>query len=279
MDNLKKINDVYGHMAGDRALRNLGTLLSRYTANGIACRLGGDEFLLFLPDISAENVSKLTARLFHHFHSIAEADPEIKDAALSAGLYMCTTSDTFADCYSKADKALYNVKQNGKNHFSFYHQISHPSSDSPGTARDLQQVADALRKSGGYAGALELNYRDFSRQYEYMQQLIIRSGSRCYLVMITLEATSDTPAHIEEIEQTLSHMEQAIQNTIRRVDICTRYSSMQYLIILFQPVEAQIPNIMERIFMQYYKQAKSTNFLPTYKYLSMTENNMDTNQK
>ncbi len=41
-------------MAGDRALRNLGTLLSRYTANGIACRLGGDEFLLFLPDISAE---------------------------------------------------------------------------------------------------------------------------------------------------------------------------------------------------------------------------------
>ena len=107
LNNLKKINDVYGHMAGDRALRNLGTLLSRYTANGIACRLGGDEFLLFLPDISAENVSKLTARLFHHFHSIAEADPEIKDAALSAGLYMCTTSDTFADCYSKADKALY----------------------------------------------------------------------------------------------------------------------------------------------------------------------------
>ena len=51
------------------------------------------------------------------------------------------------------------------------------------------------------------------------------------------------------------------------------------LIILFQPVESQIPNIMERIFMQYYRQAKSTNFLPTYKYLSMAENNMDTNQK
>ena len=51
------------------------------------------------------------------------------------------------------------------------------------------------------------------------------------------------------------------------------------LIILFQPVESQIPNIMERIFIQYYRQAKSTNFLPTYKYLSMTENNMDTNQK
>lgn len=120
-----------------------------------------------------------------------------------------------------------------------------------------------------YAGALELNYRDFSRQYEYMQQLIIRSGSRCYLVMLTLEATSDTPAHIEEIEQTLSHMEQAIQNTIRRVDICTRYSSMQYLIILFEPIETEIPHIMDRIFMQYRQQCDNTDFRPTYEYLAI----------
>ena len=120
-----------------------------------------------------------------------------------------------------------------------------------------------------YAGALELNYRDFSRQYEYMQQLIIRSGSRCYLVMLTLEATSDTPAHIEEIEQTLSHMEQAIQNTIRRVDICTRYSSMQYLIILFETEESKIKDIMERIFTQYRKEYKGTSLLPKYEYISM----------
>ena len=117
-------------------------------------------------------MSKLTTRLFHHFHSIAEADPEIKDAALSAGLYMCTTSDTFADCYSKADKALYNVKQMVKSLFLLSSDQSFHLPISPGTARDLQQVADALRKSGSYAGALELNYRDFSRQYEYMQQLI-----------------------------------------------------------------------------------------------------------
>ena len=104
-----------------------------------------------------------------------------------------------------------------------------------------------------------------------MQQLIIRSGSRCYLVMLTLEATSDTPAHIEEIEQTLSHMEQAIQNTIRRVDICTRYSSMQYLIILFEPDEKTIPNIMERIFGQYREQCGKKKLLLNYEYMSMTE--------
>lgn len=50
MDNLKKINDIYGHKAGDRALKCLGKLLQKRADQGISCRLGGDEFLMFLPD-------------------------------------------------------------------------------------------------------------------------------------------------------------------------------------------------------------------------------------
>ena len=275
MDNLKKINDIHGHTAGDRALKNLGTLLSHYMANGIASRLGGDEFLLFLPDITVETVSEIMRQLFHHFQSIVEADPEIKDAALSAGLCVTSTSETFADCYSKADKALYDVKQNGKNHFSFYHQIDSFSSDSSSTAKDLKQVAASLHKSGNYAGALSLNYRDFCRQFEYMHQLVIHSSNCCYLVMVTLENTASYPPQVEEIEQTLSYMEQAILGTTRCVDVCTRYSSMQYLIILFQLAETQIPHIMERIFTQYYALSKREDFLATYEYQAITDDNMD----
>lgn len=46
---------------------------------------------------------------------------------------------------------------------------------------------------------------------------------------------------------------------IRKVDVCTRYSSMQYLIILFEPDEKTIPNIMERIFGQYREQCGKKN--------------------
>ena len=275
MDNLKKINDIHGHTAGDRALKNLGTLISHYMANGIASRLGGDEFLIFLPDITVETVSEIMRQLFRHFHSIVEADPEIKDAALSAGLYITSTSETFADCYTKADKTLYDVKQNGKNHFSFYHQIDSFSSDSSSTAKDLQQVAASLHKSGNYAGALSLNYRDFCRQFEYMHQLAIHSSNRCYLVMVTLENTSSCPPQVEEIEQTLSYMEQAICSTTRCVDVCTRYSSMQYLIMLFQLTETQIPHIMERIFTQYHTLSKRDDFLATYEYQDMTDDNVN----
>ena len=46
---------------------------------------------------------------------------------------------------------------------------------------------------------------------------------------------------------------------------------MQYLIILFEPQENQIPNVMERIFMHYYKLCDREDFKPQYEYIKMTE--------
>ena len=82
-------------------------------------------------------------------------------------------------------------------------------------------------------------------------------------------STFCTLPYIEEIEEALEHMGEAIQDNIRKVDVCTRYSAMQYLIILSHPAETQIPNIMSRIFMEYYKLQDSQNFTPSYEYISM----------
>ena len=89
--------------------------------------------------------------------------------------------------------------------------------------------------------------------------------------MVTMDTTQDYVMYIENIEQALEHMEQAIRQNIRKVDICTRYSSMQYLIILFEPDEKTIPNIMERIFGQYREQCGKKKLLLNYEYMSMTE--------
>ena len=71
-----------------------------------------------------------------------------------------------------------------------------------------------------------------------------------------------TPFHLYD--------EKAIRQNIRRVDICTRYSSLQYLIILFEPDETHIPDIIERIFTQYYRQCDSHDFQPSYEYLKIS---------
>ena len=59
MDNLKTINDIYGHKAGDRVLKLLGNLLLEYSSECLACRLGGDEFLLFMPDADQNSITEV----------------------------------------------------------------------------------------------------------------------------------------------------------------------------------------------------------------------------
>ena len=120
MDNLKTINDIYGHKAGDRVLKLLGNLLLEYSSECLACRLGGDEFLLFMPDADQNSITEVITAIFKKFNTRKEQDPELHAASISAELYMCNIGDSFDECYTKADKALYFVKQNGKSDFSFH---------------------------------------------------------------------------------------------------------------------------------------------------------------
>lgn len=79
MDNLKKINDIYGHKAGDRVLGCLGTLLKDVGEPSVACRLGGDEFLLFLPEATKDQAQERIKQLFAQFIEKKDEDVEMHD--------------------------------------------------------------------------------------------------------------------------------------------------------------------------------------------------------
>lgn len=269
MDNLKKINDIYGHKAGDRALGCLGTLLKNVGEPSVACRLGGDEFLLFLPEATKDQAQERIKQLFAQFIEKKDEDVEMHAASLSAGLCMCSRGGNFEEYYNSADKALYYVKQNGKGSYFFYEQMKADDISVQRMGKDLEVVAQALKESGSYSGALDLDYRDFSKIYEYMNSLGARCRHTCYLVMVTVDGLQEQMMYNEEMEEALECMEASIRQKIRKVDICTRYSSMQYLIILFEPQESQIPYVMERIFEQYYKMYNENNYKPRYEYMSM----------
>ena len=273
MDNLKKINDIHGHKAGDRALKVLGTLLTEVSPNSIVCRLGGDEFLLFIPETDKEQVTAFIQNLFEKFEHATSEDPEIQYASISAGLYLSAKGEPFEDCYSKADKALYHVKQNGKQGFFFYQQMELDLSENEVTGKDLGLIAHALSESGRYNGALNLDYREFAKIYEYMNHLNERYKHHCFLIMVTIDTAPGSVTHTENREQALACMEQAIHEKIRRVDICTRYSSMQYLLILYEPDETQISKVMDRIFQYYDTLYDKKDFIPSYEYRPIQHSN------
>ena len=259
MDNLKKINDTLGHEAGDKALRLVGeTLQEGAGEEGLCCRLGGDEFLLFLSGIEREEAEKQIRRIISRFDEKKAGDAAISVTTLSAGLVMCTPADTYLSAYNRADKALYHVKQNGKNGYSFY------NNETELDTTDVNRLVPGIRNAGSYDGGLNVEYRHFARLYDFIENLEKRFSQPFKLVLVTLEPSEGADAHIEEQEKAMYYMEQAIRQTIRGVDVLTRYSSRQYLVILVGAKTEGVQGAVDRIFRGYFKMNGSGAFTPSY---------------
>ncbi len=123
VDNFKKINDKMGHAFGDEVLRNLGLRLKTlYRATDIVGRIGGDEFIVFLKDISDMSIIEREARkleVFFRDFEVGEYTKYSVNASLGATIFPMD-GQNFETLYKNADSALYYVKQNGKNKLVFY---------------------------------------------------------------------------------------------------------------------------------------------------------------
>jgi diguanylate cyclase (GGDEF)-like protein/PAS domain S-box-containing protein len=118
MDNFKFVNDTFGHEAGDMLLKGLGVLLkSNIRAEDIACRYGGEEFTLILPE-GTGGVTRQRAEFFRE--SIQRINIQYRGAPLgpiTASMGVAVFPDhgrTAHDLIASADKALYRSKNAGR---------------------------------------------------------------------------------------------------------------------------------------------------------------------
>ena len=262
MDNLKTINDRFGHKSGDKALKILGNVIGEYGENGVACRIGGDEFLLYLDNVTENKVVEIMDSITDAFKNEVANDTTINIATISAGVCLTIPADLYPNVLNKADKALYHVKQRGKaGYFIYKDELDSMKADNH---VDINQVTRSILDAGKYDGALDVEYRQFTKMYEYLNNVCARYNHSCNVVLVTLDAKSNKTMYIDEIEQGMKYMEMAIKNTIRSVDICTKYSSVQFLIVLLEAGEENIHTIINRIFTLFYKMSQNSDLIPRY---------------
>ncbi|MBP3594973.1 MAG: diguanylate cyclase [Lachnospiraceae bacterium] len=246
LDNLKRTNDTMGHLAGDYALMTVGEVLSAHSQNAIAMRLGGDEFVLYMIGADKEDAIRRMNDIYEDFAAKRERSPYLSGSSLSAGLCMCTPKDAYTDILAKADKALYHVKQRGKGSYYFYtssmNQAKKNSSD------DLNRLVTGLTKEGGYSGSLSVEYREFAKVYDFVRYIADRFSHNLELIMITVQPEVAGSLYIDEKEAAMLCMEKTIQASLRTVDVCTRFSSEQFLVVLMDAEKEDIDFIVNRIF-------------------------------
>ena len=109
IDNLKDINNNYGHLKGDEYLSRLGEVLKN-TKSGRFYRTGGDEFAGIIK-LKKNNLKSLFDKIFETLKSL-NYNPEL---TISVGVNKIDSSKTYAENYKEADVLLYDVKKKGKN--------------------------------------------------------------------------------------------------------------------------------------------------------------------
>ena len=116
IDHFKRVNDNYGHNAGDKALRIVAKMMQRHIRKtDFLFRIGGEEFVLILPKTPLQNAQPLVEKIRA---SVGDASFHFKqqkvDISLSAGLTEIGAGDQAESIYERADRALYAAKEGGR---------------------------------------------------------------------------------------------------------------------------------------------------------------------
>ncbi len=120
LDFFKRVNDVYGHPAGDAVLKHTANcLLSGVRVTDVVARIGGEEFVVLLPQTSVDAAVALAEKLLRSLQqSPAQIASDLKipvTASFGVGCLPAGHTGSVASLYAAADHALYKAKQHGRN--------------------------------------------------------------------------------------------------------------------------------------------------------------------
>lgn len=262
MDNFKAINDNYGHIAGDRTLKMFADTLRTFSSEeDVLCRIGGDEFVVFVKDVTSKSElgNRATDIIADLCHKLDECKFET-NSSVSIGIAQ-TPEDgkDFNKIYNSADKALYYVKQNGKNSYHFFSDKLQAENNRAGKIVDLTYLREFMSRADSGRGAYLLDFESFHHVYNFIRRFIERSGQNVQTVLFTVTENVPHGVDVDEMELVLELLEKAIHTSLRRSDVSTRYSSKQIIVLLMNTNAENGEMVASRILECFHKLYKGNN--------------------
>jgi diguanylate cyclase (GGDEF)-like protein len=118
IDHFKNLNDTYGHEAGDVVLRKLSDYLQQNVrSEDVLCRYGGEEFLIILPDISKNDLQKISERIQKEIKKNIQVEYENHKLCITVSVGAANFPDNgqaATELLKAADEALYRAKDQGR---------------------------------------------------------------------------------------------------------------------------------------------------------------------
>ncbi len=177
LDSFKLVNDLYGHDMGDKILIRFSELIvSHIRWEDLAGRIGGDEFVAYFRDTNSENaISRITALINEEIMQSAKEymgeDMNIPLGCSIGAVKIPEGGRDYHEIYKKADRALYQVKMNGKHGYAFYNAAGMESEQEDSAAGTMESIRMVLGERNIGKGAFRIDFDKFKVAYRMVMRL------------------------------------------------------------------------------------------------------------
>ena len=121
VDTFKSVNDTYGHAMGDQILKKVAKLLKNaFRSIDYVCRIGGDEFAVVMVEMTSNLQYTISDKIKAINEELAKGADDVPAVSLSVGVAFADRENPGDSIFKDADKALYHIKENGRNGCGFY---------------------------------------------------------------------------------------------------------------------------------------------------------------
>lgn len=255
VDNFKSVNDSYGHIMGDAVLVRFADILQHSVGpRDVVARIGGDEFVAFLKgDYSPEEIRDYCTMVIERMENdVSESVNKDVELSVSIGVAIAPEDGTdYTSLCSKADKALYHVKQNGKNNYHFFRiQKDSPINEQRNIENhtvDMEKLQQVVSERNRVEGAYRVEYDGFKHIYQFVSRSMGRTGQDVQMALFTLNYIKNRGISPEILNEAMKELERAIVVSLRQGDVTTQYSSFQYVVLLMNASPENGERIAQRI--------------------------------
>lgn len=256
-DDFKEINDRYGHLTGDQMLQRIAHILeSTFRKEDFIGRVGGDEFVVFLPN--SNQIQAIENRMFQVQKCLNKTKLDnglFCPLSITYGIGVFQTGDTYRILFDRADQEMLQNKQKrkkrGGSKFS-------PSADKRRiiVSRDLGLIQDDLREQETIKGAYCQDYETFKTIYRFMERGLKRAQASTHIILFTLIDIHGNLIPLSIREGQMKKLGHIIQKSLRIGDVYTQYSSCQYLVMAVGASNENSEKIGRRLMDKFYDEIK-----------------------
>lgn len=268
LDSFKLVNDIYGHNMGDKVLIRFAEIIrSAIRTNDIAGRMGGDEFIAFCQNVLDENIIAEKTRYINEelLKSAREFMGEDMNIPLGAsvGAVLAPEEGTdFLTLYKKADKALYNVKQNGKHGHCLFVEAEQNSKEEPSGSSDIEQEMMILGERSRGKGAYSLSAEHFKTIYRFLCRVEENYQVSNHLIVFTISPVDEEKNTVSE--KVGNRFYEVVRDSLRGSDVVSQNGINHVRVLLLEAESTNSGMVIKRIIENWKANDVSGDYIVTY---------------